>query len=97
MSSILPTAIFGKEQGYTRIFLPEENAAEASLIPGIDIIPVKNLIDLVAMLSEIKKIVPAPHLNIQDMIEKNPVHEAVDFVHILGQNHAKRALLVAAS
>jgi magnesium chelatase family protein len=47
VSSVLPSVIFAKEQGFSRIFLPDENAEEASLIPDVDIIPVKNLSDLV--------------------------------------------------
>lgn len=97
VSSILPSVIFAKEQGFARIFLPEENTPEASLIPGIDIVGVKNLSTLTNMLSGATEIKPAQHLDISEMLEKIPSHEKVDFSHILGQDHAKRALLVAAS
>jgi len=97
VSSVLPSAIFAKEKGFARIFLPEENAAEASLIPEVDIIPVKNLIDLCGMLSGMCEIHPLEHMDITNIPDENKSVEKVDFAHILGQDHAKRALLVAAA
>jgi len=43
VTSILPASIWAKEKGFKRIFLPKENAKEASIIPWIDIIAVENL------------------------------------------------------
>lgn len=97
VNSILPSVIFAKEQGFSRIFLPEENAAEASLIPDVDIIAVKNLNELVGMLSGMCDLRPAEHLDILSLAERDISREVVDFAQILWQDHAKRALLVAAS
>ena len=97
VSSVLPSVIFAKEKGFSRIFLPEENAAEASLIPDVDIIPVKNLTELSGMLAGVTEISPVGHIDIGDLPDEDLRVERVDFSHILGQDHAKRALLVAAS
>jgi magnesium chelatase family protein len=97
VSSILPSVIFAKEQGFKRIFLPEENAAEASLIPDVDVISVKNLTELVAMLSGMQEFIPMKHLDMNEIAETNKLPDMVDFVRILGQDHAKRALLVASA
>src|SRR3989338_1801760 len=43
---ILPVALWSKDQGYEKIYLPESNAKEASVVKGIDIIPVPNLFRL---------------------------------------------------
>ena len=83
VNSILPSVIFAKEQGFSRIFLPEENAAEASLIPDVDIIAVKNLTELVGMLSGMCDLRPAEHLDILSLAERDITREVVDFAQIL--------------
>ena len=40
-TGILPATIFAKENGYKNIFIPAQNAEEATLISGINIFPVK--------------------------------------------------------
>lgn len=49
------------------------------------------------MLSGMQKIQAREHINIDELAEVNKIPDIVDFSHILGQEHAKRALLVAAS
>ena len=43
---ILPVAATAREQGFKRIFVPEMDAAEAALIPDLDVIPVESLSEL---------------------------------------------------
>ena len=50
VQAVLPTVMFARENGYRRVIVPEENALEASLIPDVEIAPVKCLSDLVNML-----------------------------------------------
>lgn len=76
--------------------MPEENAIEAALIPGVDIIPAKNIAEIVQMLSGNTPMVIQPTSSIDDITKKIP-HELVDFSQIVGQQYAKRALLIAAA
>lgn len=76
--------------------MPEENAVEAALIPGVEVIPAKNIAELVPMLSGSLPIIVQPASSIDDIITHNP-HELVDFSQIVGQQYAKRALLIAAA
>ncbi len=78
------------------MIVPEENSIEAALIPGVDIIPAKNIGELVRMLSGSLSIVLQPASSISDIASHNP-HELVDFSQIVGQQYAKRALLIAAA
>lgn len=80
--------------GMKRIFLPTVNIAEASVIPGIDIIGVTTLSELVEMLLGERPIIASPHLDIQSIPR---THMTVDFSSIHGQEQAKRALLIAAA
>lgn len=78
------------------MIVPEENAIEAALIPDVEIIPAKNIAELVRMLSGSIPMVIQPPSSIADIESHNP-HELVDFSQIVGQQYAKRALLVAAA
>lgn len=96
VQAVLPTVIFAKEKWYKRVIVPEENAIEAALIPGVDIIPAKNIAEIVQMLSGNVPMVIQPTSSIDDIVRRIP-HELVDFNQIVGQQYAKRALLIAAA
>jgi magnesium chelatase family protein len=96
VQAVLPTVIFAKEKWYKRVIVPEENAVEAALIPGVDIVPAKNIAEIVQMFSGSIPIKIQPPSSIDDIATHNP-HELVDFSQIVGQQYAKRALLIAAA
>ncbi|GAB0175281.1 MAG: YifB family Mg chelatase-like AAA ATPase [Candidatus Altimarinota bacterium] len=90
----LPATILARELGYKRIFLPKANIPEATIIPGIDIIGVDQLSDVVDLLTGQKIIEAAPKFDIKK-IPKG--YLGIDFSFIHGQEQAKRALLIAAT
>jgi len=92
---VLPTALLGKEKGFKQIFLPALNAAEASIVSGIEVFAVENLLDLVKHLMGTKTFEPFPHTDIADLIEEEEAE--VDFAEIMGQEQAKRALEIVAA
>jgi len=94
-NGILPIAIWARTKGYKTLFVPEINAEEASLIQGIKVMPVKSLGQLLEHIKGIKEIDPLPYQSI-DKFQKEPYFEQ-DFAYIKGQEHAKRALEIAAS
>lgn len=96
VQAVLPTVIFAKEKWYKRIIVPEENAIEAALIPWVEIVPAKNISEIVRMLSGSLPIAIQPASSIADIASHNP-HELVDFSQIVWQQYAKRALLIAAA
>lgn len=88
----LNTALLAKKSDIEEIFLPNENAAEASLISGVKVFPIKTLSDFVNHVSEIKTINPYP------AVKFSPKETGeVDIEDIKGQEFAKRALVVAAA
>ncbi|MBU0661308.1 YifB family Mg chelatase-like AAA ATPase [Patescibacteria group bacterium] len=94
-NGVLPLALFAKEQGYARIFVPAINSAEAAIIEGVSIFPVHSFKALIDHLNEEKMINQAITTDIHSLITL-PTHGG-DMAHIKGQHFAKRALEIAAS
>ena len=90
---VLPMAALARQNGFKRIFVPQADAAEAALVPGLEVIPVSSLHELYAHLSGNELISPQPAVT----PEQIPAVAPTDFQEIKGQEHVKRALEVAAS
>jgi magnesium chelatase family protein len=90
---VLSMAALAREQGYTRLFVPADDAAEATLIPGLEVYPVPSLAVLHAHLSGDEPLEPQPLLE----PEEQSIVPVTDFSEIKGQEHVKRALEVAAA
>ena len=90
---ILPMTALAREKGFNRVFVPAIDAEEAALLPDITVFPVKNLSELVAHLTGLRKISPAI-VDLEEVFQKTPAY-AADFADIMGQEHIKRAMEVA--
>jgi magnesium chelatase family protein len=93
---ILPMAALAREQGIGSVFVPEADGREAALIDGVEIIPVASLGQLAAHLQGSAAIAPFDR-GAAAFPTAEPLWEGVDFCHIKGQEHVKRALEVAAA
>jgi len=92
---VLPIAFKMKSTGLKRFILPRENAAEASIVKGIDVIPVSNLRDAVDFLNGNRSIKPY-ETDIEKEFQECPEY-GIDFREIKGQYLAKRAMEIAAA
>jgi magnesium chelatase family protein len=91
---ILPVTLWARDAGYSEVFVPFGNAQEAAVVDGVNIIPVKTLKDLAGHISRKKIIEKQKHSLPQKEYYDNPL---IDMSHVSGQEHAKRALEIAAA
>jgi len=92
---VLPIALLVKDKNIKELYVPKENAPEASIVGGIEVIPVNNLYELVNHLLGENKIQSFPSVNAEDIFQENEYE--LDMAYVKGQEHAKRALEIAAA
>ncbi|NTV31624.1 YifB family Mg chelatase-like AAA ATPase [candidate division WWE3 bacterium] len=93
--AVLPMAILAKEHGIKTIFVPEINAKEAVLVKGLHVISVSSLKQLLLHLSGVQPIKPLDSNT--DPLTPSFQTTSSRLEDILGQEFAKRALIIAAA
>lgn len=95
---VLPIVRMAREKGFKRVIIPMENAKEAALIRGIDILPVSDVSEVLAyfsMPSEMSSELIKPYEGIKESGEDSEPEE--DFLDVCGQENVKRAASIAAA
>ena len=92
---VLSMAIQAQEMGYKGIMVPYENAGEAAVVEGLEVIAVSSLSEAVGFFSGELEIDPTPS-KIETLFEEFSEY-GFDFSDVRGQEMAKRAITVAAA
>jgi magnesium chelatase family protein len=90
----LPIAIAARAKKIANLIVPEVNAREAAVVSGVNVYPVKSLIEVVNLLNTGNGISPLTVDTSQMLVEADQFG-APDFKEVRGQFTAKRALEIA--
>jgi magnesium chelatase family protein len=90
---VLPMAALAREEGFRQVMVPHVDAAEAALIPDVEVIPVDSLSAIYDHLTGGAQISPELGIASQGSINLT----GTDFCEIKGQEQVKRALEVASA
>lgn len=96
VTGVLSVCLMAKNRGIKTIYLPSENAAEAALVSGLEIIACNNLVQLIGHLSGEAPFAAYEPPLVTPVVE-TPVASAYDMAYVRGQQHVKRALEIAAA
>lgn len=91
---VLSMVLAAKENGCRQIFVPRGNAAEASVVEGIECFAPENIGELLAHLRGEKRLAPVSEMTFDDGASFT---EYPDFADVCGQEEARRALEAAAA
>jgi magnesium chelatase family protein len=92
INGALSIAQLSEKLGFKYLLLPSENANEAAAIKGISVIPLQSLDEAIAFLEERKVIEPLKAEQSPQVTKNFP-----DLGEVVGQENAKRALMIAAA
>ena len=95
-NGILPMVALAREQKIQTVVVPAVDAPEAALIEGVEVIPVGSLAELALHLSGERPIAPFTPPPAPDPAAATGGYPQ-DLADVQGQEHAKRALEVAAA
>lgn len=95
VDGVLPMCIEAKRLGIETIVVPKENAKEASVVEGIEVLGAESLNQVVNYLSS-KVIIPTYKTDIKNLFSKQNKY-LLNFSEVKGQENIKRALEIAAA
>lgn len=91
----LSMAMAAKDLGLKGLILPQENATEAAVVKGIEVLGAKDLVEVVRFLNGEIQLEPQ-EVDVESLFSQGEQYD-VDFRDVRGQHHAKRALEIAAA
>jgi magnesium chelatase family protein len=96
IKGVLPIAIKAKQEGFKGIILPEANAAEASVVDGLEVLYANNIKQVIDFFNGLGDL-PKANMNLDEAFLNNSIGLEFDFADVKGQENIKRALEIAAA
>ena len=96
VKAVLSYALKARQMGYKGIIIPFDNADEAAMVEGIDILPVKTLSQIVDFFTGFTNI-ETHKIDFTRQEKSVGALHGIDLFEVKGQQHAKRAMEIAAA
>ena len=91
---VLPMAIQAKQMGFSGLIIPRENAREAAVVEGLEVIGARNLKEVVDFLNG-ERAIESERIDLDSLVSDESC--ILDFQDVKGQENIKRALEIAAA
>ena len=92
INGVLPMALAAQKCGVRRLFVPVDDALEASFAQGLEVYPVSNASEVADYFGGKDEMLPIP-----PSVPEPGTYEGLDMSEVKGQSNVKRALEVAAA
>lgn len=95
VKGVIALAALAKQRGARGVVVPFENAAEAAVVPGVEVFGVRTLSEVVGLLTGAIEPEPVPPADVDALLRTTTA--PIDFSEVRGQEAVKRAIIVAAA
>ncbi len=94
VAGVLSIALMASERGIDELYVPKENAGEATLASGVRVFAISSLSQLIAHFTRAEIIQQSEPRPLPELLQ---ARTEADFASVVGQHQAKRALEIAAA